>query len=608
MKRIYLLSFIILTSLLSCEKELNRTPLDRPSKETFYSTETDITMAVNACYRYVASRIQWPWVPTDFSSDMVTDIQATRNGGSNFAVFKRGELSSTHNLPLLIWRHHYEGINRANALLDNMHRAEATSNPAKFKRIKSEARVLRAINYINLIQKFGDVPLVTKFIDVEGALEFSRTPKSEVLQFIYKELEEAAPDLPNKYTSANDKGRITKGTAYAMKARVALYNKDWAIARKAAKDCMDLNVYKLYPSYRDLFTLKGSNNDEIILDDQFMEVKKVSNWHQFNAPNSSRGQSQSFPTEDMIASFECTDGKQIDESPLYDPTNPFQNRDPRIYGAVVLPRVWDGVTIKTKGTVFNGLEYMSSKEKLYAADKTTLLPSSLSVKEKMVLDQNTGKMVTNQEVSSAFSSFTGYVIYKYIEETFVPTPNAQYTNFILCRYPEVLLTYAEASVELGTIDQSVLDAINMVRARAYGNTTAGGTDIAATNYPKITTTDPAELRKIVRRERKVELCFEGFRYEDLKRWGLLVKALNKRTNNGRPENYTKLSSSDIPVIDEDGLVIFPYAAEKYGPNNEQRKLRYFEVFGVISEKYNLYPIPLSEIQLNPKLVQNPGYN
>jgi len=194
-----------------------------------------------------------------------------------------------------------------------------------------------------------------------------------------------------------------------------------------------------------------------------------------------------------------------------------------------------------------------------------------------------------------------------MDETNVATPNNCYLNLILCRYAEVLLIYAEASIELGQIDQSVLDAINMIRARAYGNTTSSGTDIEATNYPRITTTDQADLRKIVRRERKVELCFEGFRYEDLKRWGILVKALNQRRTYGRAENYTALTPTNIPIIDDDGLVTFPYAEDTYGLTNEVRKLRFYEEFGTISEKFNLLPIPVGEIQLNPNLTQNPGY-
>ncbi len=603
-----ILLLLSLLTFVSCDDYLNKYPLDKPSNETFYSTKDEIVMAVNACYNFMTSRIEWPSFPTQFSSDLVTDIAVTRNSGTNFVQFKKGELGSSSALSRLEWENYYKGVNRTNSLIDGMERAKANTPDAIFKRVKAEARAIRAICYMELIQKFGDVPLIIKYVDATNALTLTRTPKSEVLQFIYTELGGATQDLPTTYTNVGDKGRITKGTALAMKARIALYNSDWATAKKAAKDVMDLNVYKMYPNYRELFTYKGEYCAEIILDCEFMQTQRENAIQVFGGPRNSAGQSQCAPTEDLVASYECTDGKSIDQSPLYDPTNPFTNRDPRIKGTIILPRVWDGTTVKTNGTVFNGIEFMSSKEILNAADGKTKLSTCLSEKEKIVLDTKTNKTIANQEVTNAFSSRTGYCLYKYIVEENVPTPNNCYQNFILCRYAEVLLTYVEASVELGQIDQTVLDALNTVRARAYGNSTTSGTNISATNYPKITTMNQTELRKIVRRERKIELAFEGFRMEDLKRWGLMLKTLNQRKNYGRPENYTKLAATDIPVFDADGMVTFTFAEEKYGLNNEASKMRYFEQFGAITDKFMLYPIPIGETQLNPKLGQNPGYN
>ncbi len=606
MKTIHKYLLLSLFIFASCEDYLNKFPLDQPSDATFYSNQQELIMAVNACYNYVAYRIEWS-IPSQLCLEAVTDVFATRSSGSNFNTIKTGALGSESTLPRSVWSYCYAGINRTTALLENMGKAEEVTDPALFKRIKGEARVIRAINYIELIQKFGDVPLVDKLITIEEASNLTRTSKDQVLQFIYTELDEASVDLPLKYDNNSDKGRITKGAALALKARVALYNEDWQIAKDASRACMDLNVYKLYPSYRDLFKYAGEYNSEIIIDYQYMQKEREYALQQQVGTRNSKGTIQQFPTEDIIASFECTDGKPVDESPLYDPTNPFANRDPRLFGAVIVPRVWDGVTVKTEGTVFYGFEFMSSKEILYQEDGKTMFPTCLYQKERTVLDQKSGKTVENQDVTNPYASRTGYVSYKYMDEANVVTPNNCFLNIILCRYAEVLLTFAEASIELGQVDQSVLDAINMIRARAYGNTTSSGTDIDATNYPKILTTDQTELRKVVRRERKVELCFEGFRFEDLKRWGILVKALNQRRNYGRAENFNMLNATDIPQIDDDGLVTFPYAEDLYGLQNEVRKLRFYEEFGIVPENYNLWPIPIGEIQLNSNLTQNPGY-
>ena len=616
--------FLIITvfvTVCSCDEYLDRAPLNSPSNESFYSTEEEVLMAINACYNNItavniipgSNETLWPHLVNAFYRDHVTDIAATRLGTILFDPFKKGALNASSDLASREWSYYYTGIGRTNALLEGMVKAKEVMPVATYNRVESEARVIRAICYLNLILNYGDVPFVDKVINadnVEEAYTMERSPKAEILQFIYSEIDQAVPALPKTYTGSN-RGRITQGAAYAMKARIALYMGDFTIAKASADSVIKSGTYKLYNSYRNLFTYRGQYNSEIILDFQYKNPERVNSMLNYNGPrNNSVGQSQSFPTEDLVASFECTDGLPIDESPLYDPTNPFVDRDPRLRGAIILPRVWDGTTVKTYGTVFNGIEYMSSKEKLFELGSTTnILAASLSKKEEKVLDTKTGAQITNQEVTNNFSSFTGYCVYKYIDSTDVAANQNCHTNFILSRYAEVLLIYAEAAVELNQIDQSVLDAINMIRARAYGNTNESGvTDINATNYPKITTMDQAELRKVIRRERKVELCFEGFRLDDLKRWGLLTDALDQRTNNGRPDNYTKLAPTDIPQIDDNGLVTFPYATQTYGLNNEMRKLRFFETFGVIPEAFNLFPIPLGERQLNPNLSQNPDYN
>jgi len=608
--------FLLLTILVnltsSCEDYLDKQPLDSPSDEGFYSNPDEILMAVNSCYNFVTylniEGNSWPDLPDVLIRDHITDISASRMVLILWQDFLKGQLTSSSALSYSVYKWNYTGIARVNALLEGMVNAESVTNVELYKRIMSEARVIRAICYFNLINDFGDVPFYKDHIDVDQAFAIERTPKQQILEFIYNELDESANDLPLSYTGS-DRGRITRGAAYAIKARAALYSKDYGIAKDAAKAVMDLNVYNLYPNYRNLFTYAGEYSREIILDYQYLVGGRNHGYHGTNAPRNARGQSQSFPTEDLIASFECTDGLPIDESPLYNPNNPFANRDPRLFGAIILPRVWNGNAVETYGTVFNGIEYMSSKEVLTSADGKTVLPESLSLLEKSVLDTKTNTIITNQEVTNAYSSFTGYCIYKYIEEANISTSGARDNNIILYRFAEILLIYAEALVELGEINQSVLDALNMIRARAYGNTNQSGvTNIDATNYPKISTLSQAELRKIIRRERKVELCFEGFRLDDLRRWGLLTKALNLRVNNGRPTNYSKLATTDIPQIDDDGLVTFPYADETYGLNNEARKLRFWERFGEIPEHYSLLPIPLNEIQLNPSLGQNVGYD
>src|SRR5690606_3365822 len=174
---------------------------------------------------------------------------------------------------------------------------------------------------------------------------------------------------------------------------------------------------------------------------------------------------------------------------------------------------------------------------------------------------------------------------------------------IIVRYADVLLMYAEASVEMNQIDQSVLDAINMVRARAYK---VPHTDTG--NYPAVTTTDQDELRKLVRIERRMELPMEGLRYMDLIRWRLAEKVLNRDIYGMLEvaELRTKIVNQglwffpDIPEIDEDGCPDF--TAMHQAGLIQRLALRDFD-----ASKQYLWPIPTSEIIINDNLEQNDGY-
>lgn len=158
-------------------------------------------------------------------------------------------------------------------------------------------------------------------------------------------------------------------------------------------------------------------------------------------------------------------------------------------------------------------------------------------------------------------------------------------NVIQIRYAEILLIYAEAKNELGQLDQSAYDAINLVRARP------------SVNMPSITTgKSPAEFRSLVHKERLYELAMEGFRLTDLRRWKIAEKAM---TGNfyGRVQRGLVAAA---PQLDENGLA--DYSAV---PNRAD--LRVIEVRSFNRSRDYLWPIPNIETVTNPKLTQNPGY-
>jgi hypothetical protein len=228
-----------------------------------------------------------------------------------------------------------------------------------------------------------------------------------------------------------------------------------------------------------------------------------------------------------------------------------------------------------------------------------------------VLNFTTGQYQYNNDTRSnkQYASYNGLLWKKWVDEDWIDDKKADPDRFII-RYADVLLMYAEASIELDQIDQSVLDAINTVRARAYG---VGKDNTGA--YPAVTITDQTQLRRIVRIERRMEFAWEGLRYMDLVRWRLAEKALN--TNIYGMLDVSKEGDvaigplidnvvsqglwfwAETPQIDEDGIVDFS-AMENAGYVKKLAERKW-------NNRQYLWPIPTKEILINSNLRQNDGY-
>lgn len=215
----------------------------------------------------------------------------------------------------------------------------------------------------------------------------------------------------------------------------------------------------------------------------------------------------------------------------------------------------------------------------------------------LVMNYKTGTKVSNLDSRSvqAFASWTGFLWRKGIEQDWVDRRIAD-TDVILARYAEVLLTYAEAKIELGEIDESMFNAINQVRARAYGVNVSD-----TSHYPAVKTNDPDALRTVIKRERRVEFTKEGLRYMDLIRWRIAGKALGQPVL-GFPDpvnqDRAKWPFPGVPKIDKDGIP--DYTSLK----NDVKVLatRTFD-----EKRQYLWPVPSIEMRINGALSQNDGY-
>jgi hypothetical protein len=564
MKNINKVCFLLLIifSISACEDALDKLPLDAPSDQTFFSNQTELELAITGAYRDIYWRsgaLPYPAV-----LDNATDFGFLRTDFSGMQAYSRGAHSSTTSGFSETWDKMYSGIGKCNNLLNKMPKAKEVVTEDFYNQVQSEAYFLRAYYYSWLIQLFGDVPFVTELPETIEAAKVPKTSQAEIAAALYNDLDIAASALPATWGAA-DKGHATSGAALTLKARIALVTGDYTTAAAAAKQVMDMNEFTLHPDYAELFTYAGEGADEVLLDMPFLVGFIATNLPRQQGPRNANGYSQLVPSQFIIDSYECIDGLPIDESPLYDPSDPFANRDPRLDASIVRPQ-----------SVFATYVFETHPDSL----NTTRIVDGVSTR------------VANQDVRNAFATFTGYLWRKFSAPEDMPANvDTGSLNFILMRYAEALLIYAEAKIELGQIDNSVLDAINQIRARAYG------VDVSATaDYPAITTMNQDELRTIIRRERKIELANEGFRMTDIHRWDIAQHVM-PGTFVGRPKGAYSVMTF-VPQIDEHGHPHYDGAESLYRAVDQRQ---------FVQGKDNLWPIPQKDIDVNKNLVQNPNY-
>lgn len=550
--------------------DMDMVPKSQGNSESWYTTETELKMAVNEFYILGYWKMDSPE-----SMEQYSDNFTYRN--TNRKTLLDGTLNGQTYEVYHLWQQSYKLIARANSLLEGVERARnAGLSEEVINQYEGEAYFARACKYADLIFYWGDVPYLDKYMTITEAERMGRKPKAELIPLVYEDFDKAIEYLPVSYGSEAE--HFTKGAAYAMKARFALYMSDWEIAAKAAKDCMDLGIYSLEADFSKLFLQSTKSNPEkIFVIPRFIANEVVlTPWIVKNElPRNAGGYGSDNPSWDLLAAFLCTDGLPIDESPLFDPRNPFKNRDPRC-----------AQTIVEFETAHCGFEYNPRPD------------------AKEVMNYSTGKKQSNQDSRAVqqYASYNGLLWKKCIDASWTENGQQVESDQIFMRYADVLLMYAEAKIELNEIDNSVLNAINSVRARAYGVDAAN-----VAMYPAVTTTDQTELRKTVRIERRMELANEGLRYMDLIRWKLASKALNSY-------NYIMLAPDDLqnnivakglwfwpstPLIDDDGLADFStmYNAGQIAVGAKR----------VFPDRQYLWPIPTHDMELCPNLGNNDGY-
>jgi hypothetical protein len=575
MKKIFKLCMLMCCSSLSCTN-LDLNPLSEGSSESWYSSDSEIELSVNYLYNWSF----WDLNPdrNNFNNtayrDAWTDDWTNRNIVSAFA---NGTLNAQTNNIVHLWTTYYKAIAACNNLIQRLEQPKENVSEAKRIQFLAEARFVRAAQYAKLIFHWGDVPYLDKTVSIDEAFKLGRVSKTTILAHVYQDFDYAVEHLPISY-SGTQNSKATKGAALALKARTALYMGDYQTAKVAAQACMDLGKYQLFSDFESLFHSKSKNTVESVFAiPQSVELTLYPSTGitQQPLPRNAGGNSFIWPSWDLFNAFLCADGLPIDESPLYNPQKPFDNRDPRCKASIV-----------EFGTNWGGYRYQPHPDSL-----TTLQISS-------------GRMVQNNDTRGIieWASWNGLIWKKRIDEDwfgdFLTDP-----DHMVIRYADVMLIYAEAKIELNEIDASVLSAMNMVRARAYG---VGAEETG--KYPAITATSQDYLRKTLRIERRMEFAFEGLRYNDIIRWKLAEKVLNTTI-------YAMLDPKELRErITNKGLWFFPETVPVDGdgisdfkPLFDKGLVKMVALRSFDKTKHYLWPIPATEAIINPNMEQNPGY-
>jgi hypothetical protein len=317
---------------------------------------------------------------------------------------------------------------------------------------------------------------VTKSLTPEEANVVTKTPKSEVIAFVIKELTEAAVDLPRyKDIPSKEFGRAPAQAALAFLGRIYLSEKKYSEASQAYKQIIDYGDNAISSDYASIFNTVNETSSEIIFSMQYSPVLAQNALTQHALPAIKGGWHLLNPLESLAIEYDFTDGTPFSYSdPRFNPLNMAANRDPRF-----------AATLLYDGCMFGGKVYDCNPDHNASVDQLTY-----------------SKQATR----------TGYGLRKFFDENFSGDLQTGYGgNVPIIRYAEVLLSYLEAELEGGKpINQGLLDmTINKTRGRA------------SVNMPPITVTNAIALRPILRKERRIELALEGIRYWDLLRWGIL---------------------------------------------------------------------------------------
>ncbi|MDR2774077.1 MAG: RagB/SusD family nutrient uptake outer membrane protein [Tannerella sp.] len=470
----------------------------------------------------------------------------------------------------------------------------ASVSQSVIERYLAEAYFLRAFNYFVMAKRYGGVPLVKETQKYDGSnisdLKVPRSTEEETFNFIAEDLDRAIAGLPEKLSNS-EQFRATKYAAYALKSRAMLYagsiarygrmqlnglvgipadraNGYFSLSLAASEAIINSGNYSLYDrntsdraaNFQNLFMDRTLHEEAI-----FVKAYSADKGHSFDYYTAPESFKVSYgdgigPTQELVEAFEYIDGRpgilvtnDVDgQSIYYDrPEDIFEGKDPRFFGSILYPNCpWQGDFVVIRRGII-GSDGVKVPAAAYS-DKFAEDPSySLAGKDGMPIQGDATR--------------TGFLLKKYLDPVNLRLDqNRSTTNFLVFRYGETLLNYAEAAMELNRPDDA-LPKLNAIRTRA-----------GILQKTSITLED-------IRHERRIELAFENLRYWDLVRWRIATEVMNNTT-----------FSALLPWLDyKTGKYIFEKGANTFNSAKTFLEKNYYQ--------------PIPGVAQNDILVQNPGF-
>ena len=584
MKKIYLL-FISIVALAGCEDFLNRYPYDNINSESAFESAILAEGVVNGVYSNLiydyatvdAARVNW-----DAFSSVMDPTNSLCTSKYNYLT---GKIQTNNSIFLTYWKRYYEGINRANDVINNLHKVPDMTQELKDRRI-AECKFIRAYHYYRLNCLWRGVPV---YLENLAPAEYTRPRSSEkdVWQVIINDCTDAinCASLPDKIDKGSaDYGRITKGAAYTLRGKVYMWLKEYELAEADFLMVGKLG-YALYNgSYANLFKEANEKCDEMIFSSQMVAKKGNGNCFSYvygNYCTTGYGNSELLLNTNFVNSYEEVSGKPFDWNNYISGYNEMSPKERSVYffrNNMDNSEISQMAAYGAKMSDYDPTENEERIKRAYANRDPRLAATAITPYAEYKGGAS-GKEVTYvmrypyrnwehpvYDVRGSQTTQMLYMIRKFVAVGREST-NIQFNpvDAPIFRYADVLLSLAEALNEQGQWAQA-LSYVNMVRTRARV------TPINAVNYQGTPVASSDDLRPKIRNEKKWELaCEEQLYYEEL-RWETWKKD-KFSTDNGLHNVW--------------GDPIYTYS---WG-----------------GEEYWKWPVPSSECEKNGNLKQNTGW-